>query len=344
MHEKLLKVRNLHISFQTYDGEINALRGVDFSLEKGDTLAIVGESGSGKSVTAKAIMGLLSKQNSLLKSGEIVYEQKDLTKCAEKEMQRIRGSEISMVFQDPMTSLNPTMTIGKQIMEGLREHQSLTKKEAFEKATQLLTLVGIPNAEERMKAFPHQFSGGMRQRVVIAMALACKPKILIADEPTTALDVTIQAQILDLMKELQQKTSMAIIIITHDLGVVANIAKQVAVMYAGKIVEMGSVDEIFYQPKHPYTWGLLTSMPKLHLDRSVPLIPIPGTPPDLGHLPEGCSFAARCPYVMKVCHTFDPDSTHVSDTHVVSCWLQDARSPEVKPPIGIGEEDDENQR
>jgi oligopeptide transport system ATP-binding protein len=344
MPDKILTVNNLQIAFQTYDGEINALRGVSFALEKGDTLAIVGESGSGKSVTAKGIMRLLSKQNSFIKDGEIVYENKNLMKFSEKEMQKVRGSEISMIFQDPMTSLNPTMTIGKQIMEGLRKHQSLTKKEVFKKATQLLKLAGIPNAEERMTAYPHQFSGGMRQRVVIAMALACNPKVLIADEPTTALDVTIQAQILDLMKEIQEKTDMAIMIITHDLGVVANIAKNVAVMYAGKIVEMGSVDEIFYNPKHPYTWGLLTSMPKLHVDRSLPLIPISGSPPDLGKLPKGCSFAARCPHVMKVCHHFDPNTTQISDTHVVSCWLQDERAPEVKPPVGVGKEDDEYQR
>jgi oligopeptide transport system ATP-binding protein len=334
MGVKILKVSNLNLSFQTYEGEINALRGVSFALEKGETLAIVGESGSGKSVTAKEIMRLLPKQNTRVKGGEILYEGKDLLKYSNKQMQRIRGSEISMIFQDPMTSLNPTMTVGKQIMEGLRAHERLTKKEELQKAIDLLKLAGIPNAEERMKAYPYQFSGGMRQRVVIAMALACNPKILIADEPTTALDVTIQMQILELMKELQKKTGMGILMITHDLGVVANIANHVAVMYAGKIVETGTVDEIFYQPKHPYTWGLLTSMPKLHLDRSLPLIPIAGTPPDLGHLPKGCSFAARCPHVMKVCHSFDPSPSQVSDSHSVLCWLEDARAPKVKPPVG----------
>jgi oligopeptide transport system ATP-binding protein len=338
MWEKILTVNNLNLSFHTYDGEINALRGVNFALEKRDTLAIVGESGSGKSVTAKEIMSLLPKQNTRVNGGEILYEGKDLLKYSNKEMQRIRGSEISMIFQDPMTSLNPTMTVGKQIMEGLKQHERLTKKEALKKAIHLLTLAGIPNAEERIKAYPHQFSGGMRQRVVIAMALACNPKILIADEPTTALDVTIQMQILELMKELQEKTGMGILLITHDLGVVANIAKHVAVMYAGKIVETGTVDEIFYHPKHPYTWGLLSSMPKLHLDRSLPLIPISGMPPDLGHLPMGCSFAARCPHVMKVCHRFDPIPSKVSDTHSVLCWLEDTRAPKVKPPVG-GEDD-----
>lgn len=342
--DKILAVDQLHVSFRTHDGEVMAVRGVGFELNKGETLAIVGESGSGKSVTAKSLMRLLPKQNSIIKEGQILYEGKDLLKYSQKEMQKIRGSEISMVFQDPMTSLNPTMPIGKQIMEGLKKHQKLGKKEASRKATELLELVGIPSATERMKDYPHQFSGGMRQRVVIAIALACNPKVLIADEPTTALDVTIQAQILDLMKDLQKKTGTAILIITHDLGVVANIAQRVAVMYAGEIIETGTVDEIFFEPKHPYTWGLLLSMPKLHSDRSVPLIPIPGTPPDLGHLPEGCPFAARCPHVMEVCHHFLPTKTKVSETHTVSCWLEDERAPQVERPHGVGGSIDERQR
>ncbi|ASN06678.1 ABC transporter ATP-binding protein [Virgibacillus necropolis] len=336
MTDKVLDVDNLHVSFRTHDGEVKATRGVSFELEKGETLAIVGESGSGKSVTAKSLMRVLPKQNSMIKDGQILYEGKDLLKYSEKEMEKIRGSEISMVFQDPMTSLNPTMPIGKQIMEGLKKHQELSKKEASKKAKELLELVGIPNAKERMKEYPHQFSGGMRQRVVIAIALACNPKVLIADEPTTALDVTIQAQILDLMRDLQKKTGTAIIIITHDLGVVANMAQRVAVMYAGEIIETGTVDEIFFEPKHPYTWGLLLSMPKLHANRSVPLIPISGTPPDLAHLPEGCPFAARCPHVMDVCHSFLPDKTSVSQTHTVSCWLEDERAPRVKRPDEVG--------
>jgi oligopeptide transport system ATP-binding protein len=344
MTEKILSVDNLHVSFRTYDGEITVVRGVSFALEKGETLAIVGESGSGKSVTAKSLMRLLPKQNSMIKNGEILYEGQDLLKYSNKEMQKVRGPEISMVFQDPMTSLNPTMTIGKQVMEGLRKHQEIGKKEAFKQATELLELVGIPSAVERMKDYPHQFSGGMRQRVVIAMALACNPKILIADEPTTALDVTIQAQILDLMRDLQEKTCTAIILITHDLGVVANMAQRVAVMYAGEIIETGTVDEIFDQPQHPYTWGLLSSMPKLHADRSLPLVPIPGTPPDLAHLSKGCPFAARCPYAMTVCHHFEPDHTRVSDTHSVSCWLQDERSPKVNRPDEVGGSKDERQR
>jgi oligopeptide transport system ATP-binding protein len=336
MAEKILTVDNLHVSFRTYGGEITAVRGVSFDLEKGETLAIVGESGSGKSVTAKSLMRILPKQNSMIKKGEVLYEGTDLLKYSHQKMQKIRGAEISMVFQDPMTSLNPTMTIGKQVMEGLRKHQELSRKEASKKAAELLDLVGIPNSEERLSDYPHQFSGGMRQRVVIAMALACNPKILIADEPTTALDVTIQAQILDLMKDLQKKTGTAILLITHDLGVVANMAQRVAVMYAGEIIEMGTVDEIFYQPKHPYTWGLLSSMPKLHADRSLPLVPIQGTPPDLAHLTEGCPFAARCPYVMKVCHNHMPSHVHISEKHTVSCWLEDERAPKVKRPEEVG--------
>ncbi|MBP3039864.1 ABC transporter ATP-binding protein [Bacillaceae bacterium Marseille-Q3522] len=330
MAEKILTVHDLDVSFRTYGGETNVLRGVNFYVKEGETLAIVGESGSGKSVTAKTIMKLLPKQNSVMNRGAIIFEGKNLLKFSERGMRKIRGSEISMVFQDPMTSLNPTMTIGKQIMEGLREHESLTKKEAYDKAVLLLEMVGIPNSKERMKEYPHQFSGGMRQRVVVAIAVACHPKILIADEPTTALDVTIQAQILDLMKNLQKSLNTAIIIITHDLGVVANMAQRVAVMYAGEIVEIGTVHEIFYKPKHPYTWGLLASMPKLNGNRNQRLVPITGSPPDLSQRIEGCSFAKRCPYAMKVCHRYSPDSTVISDLHSASCWLLDERAPKVQ--------------
>lgn len=326
----ILSVSDLNVSFHTYAGELNALRGVSFSLNKGETLAIVGESGSGKSVTAKSIMKLLPRQNSTINKGEVNYKGKNLLSISKNEMRRIRGSEISMVFQDPMTSLNPTMSIGKQIMEGLREHQRMTKKEARARAKELLDLVGIPNGEERLKEYPHQFSGGMRQRVVIAMALACNPKILIADEPTTALDVTIQAQILDLMKNLQEKLDTSIILITHDLGVVANMADRVAVMYAGEIIEMGTVDEIFYEPKHPYTWGLLSSMPKLNADRSERLVPIAGSPPDVSQLKGGCPFVTRCPNAMKVCHDYNPIKTEISESHTASCWLLDHRARKVK--------------
>ena len=327
MKKTILSVGNMHVSFKTQTGKITAVRGVSFDLNKGETLAIVGESGSGKSVTAKSIMRLLPKHNTEITEGDIVYEDRSLLNVPIKQMQDIRGSEISMVFQDPMTSLNPTMKIGKQIMEGLQKHQKLSKTQARERALEMLKLVGIPGAESRLDNYPHQFSGGMRQRVVIAMALACNPKILIADEPTTALDVTIQAQILDLMKNLQQKMDTSIILITHDLGVVANMADRVAVMYAGKIVEQGTLDEIFYNPQHPYTLGLLKSMPKLNEDRSVPLLPILGSPPDLATLGEGCAFAARCPHTMKVCHNFTPQDTVVEENHTVACWLQDTRTP-----------------
>ncbi|WP_400162769.1 ABC transporter ATP-binding protein [Brevibacillus sp. TJ4] len=335
--EKVLSVNGLSVSFRTYAGEFNALRGVSFDVAKGETLAIVGESGSGKSVTAKAIMKLLPKQNSKINAGEIMYKGRNLVSLGTREMRKLRGSEISMVFQDPMTSLNPTMTIEKQISEGLREQQGISKKEARAVALEMLKLVGIPNPEDRLKHYPHQFSGGMRQRVVIAMALASKPNIIIADEPTTALDVTIQAQILELMKDLQQKMKTSIILITHDLGVVANMADRVAVMYAGEIIEVGTVDEIFYQPKHPYTWGLLSSMPKLHVDRNEKLHPIAGSPPDVSQLQAGCAFAARCPYAMKICHTHNPEMAPLSQTHAASCWLLHQQAPKVVPPVGEGE-------
>jgi oligopeptide transport system ATP-binding protein len=327
MKRNILKVDNLHVSFKTQTGKITAVRGVNFELNKGETLAIVGESGSGKSVTAKSIMRLLPKNNTEITKGDILYEDRSLLNISLKDMTEIRGSEISMVFQDPMTSLNPTMKVGKQIMEGLQKHQNLSKAQARARALEMLKLVGIPSAEARLEDYPHHFSGGMRQRVVIAMALACNPKVLIADEPTTALDVTIQAQILDLMKNLQKKMDTAIILITHDLGVVANMADRVAVMYAGKIVEQGTLDEIFYNPQHPYTLGLLQSMPKLNEDRSIPLLPIPGSPPELSTLGEGCAFAARCPHTMKVCHHFTPQDTVIETQHTVACWLQDSRTP-----------------
>ncbi|MCF6409203.1 ABC transporter ATP-binding protein [Pseudalkalibacillus salsuginis] len=330
--EHILEVKNLHVSFDTFAGEVQAVRGVDIKLNKGETLAIVGESGSGKSVTSKSIMRLIPNPPGRITEGQILFQGKDLAKYSERQMQQVRGSEISMIFQDPMTSLNPTMTVGKQIMEGLRIHQKMSKSQATARAIELLKLVGIPNAEARLKQYPHQFSGGMRQRVVIAIALACNPKILIADEPTTALDVTIQAQILELMKDLQDKTGTAIILITHDLGVVANAAQRVAVMYGGQIVETGTVDEIFYKPKHPYTWGLLASMPKLGAS-DTDLIAIPGSPPDLSDPPKGCPFAARCPHAMKVCVDHMPDHTEVSGSHKAACWLLDERAPKVEKPV-----------
>ncbi|WP_020059821.1 ABC transporter ATP-binding protein [Bacillus sp. 123MFChir2] len=327
----LLEVKDLQVSFDTHVGEVQAVRGVTFDLKKGETLAIVGESGSGKSVTSKALMDLIPKPPGRIKDGEIIFDGRDLTKLSEKEMQQIRGKEIAMIFQDPMTSLNPTMTIGNQIMEGLIKHQGMNKADARKVALELIDLVGIPNPEARLKQYPHQFSGGMRQRVVIAMALACNPKLLIADEPTTALDVTIQAQILELMKDIQQKTEAAIIFITHDLGVVANVADRVAVMYAGKVVEIGTVDEIFYNPKHPYTWGLLASMPSLEGEEEE-LYAIPGTPPDLLNPPKGDAFAARNPQALKIDFEMEPPFFKVSDTHYAATWLLHEQAPKVEPP------------
>ncbi|MGN1401512.1 MAG: ABC transporter ATP-binding protein [Bacillus sp. (in: firmicutes)] len=324
----------MNISFHTFSGEVQAIRGVSFDLKKGETLAIVGESGSGKSVTTKAIMRLLPKGNSEIKSGEILFGGKDLAKLSEREMQKIRGKEISMIFQDPMTSLNPTMKVGKQIMEPIRKHQKLSKTEAKKRAIDLLKLVGIPMPESRFEQYPHQFSGGMRQRVVIAIALACNPHILIADEPTTALDVTIQAQILELMKNLQKKVETSIIFITHDLGVVANVADRVAVMYAGKIVEIGTVDEIFYNPQHPYTWGLISSMPDLD-SRGKELYAIPGTPPNLLNPPVGDAFAPRNEYAMQIDLEEQPPMYKISDTHYAATWLLHPDAPKVEPPEAV---------
>lgn len=332
--EKILEVKDLHISFETFSGEVQAIRGVDFDLYKGETLAIVGESGSGKSVTTKAIMRLLPESNSKIKSGQILFEDKDLTKLSDKSMQKIRGKDISMIFQDPMTSLNPTMKVGKQIMEPIIKHQKLSKREAKERALDILKLVGIPKPEVRINQYPHQFSGGMRQRVVIAIALACNPKVLIADEPTTALDVTIQAQILELMKELQKKIDTSIVFITHDLGVVANVADRVAVMYGGKIVEIGTVDEVFNNPQHPYTWGLISSMPTLDT-ADEELYAIPGTPPDLMNPPEGDAFAPRNEFAMKIDLIEHPPFFKVSDTHYAATWLLHPDAPKVTPPPAV---------
>lgn len=331
MGERILEVKNLEINFHTYAGDVKAIRDVSFHLDKGETLAIVGESGSGKSVTTKSLMGLLAN-NAQVMGGSIMFHGQDLLKKTEKEMQDIRGKDIAMIFQDPMTSLDPTMKIGRQIAEPLMKHKKVEKKKAMAQALEILKLVGITNAEERINDYPHQFSGGQRQRIVIAIALVCYPEILIADEPTTALDVTIQAQILDLMKELQQKIETSIIFITHDLGVVAGMADRVAVMYAGQIIEYGTVDEIFYNPKHPYTWGLLNSMPTLE---SKHLEAIPGTPPDLLDPPKGDPFAARNPYAMKIDIQQQPPFFKVSDTHYAATWLLHPDAPKITPPAEI---------
>ncbi|WHY88291.1 ABC transporter ATP-binding protein [Neobacillus novalis] len=323
--EKVLQVKDLHVSFSTYGGEVKAVRGVSFDLHKGETLAIVGESGCGKSVTSQSIMRLIPEPPGKIRGGEIIFKNMDLIKLKEPELRKIRGANISMIFQDPMTALNPTITIGEQIMEGIIQHEKLTRAQAKRVAVEMLTLVGIPNPEIRLKQYPHQFSGGMRQRIVIAMALVCRPDVLIADEPTTALDVTIQAQILELFRDIQKKTGVSIILITHDLGVVAQVADRIAVMYAGRIVELGTRREIFYKPQHPYTKGLLQSVPRLDAEKGE-LVPIPGTPPDLFSPPVGCAFAARCPYAMEVCDRVYPFKTHLSEQHQVDCWLQDERA------------------
>ncbi|MER2006187.1 MULTISPECIES: ABC transporter ATP-binding protein [unclassified Psychrobacillus] len=323
--EKILQVNNLQVSFKTYGGEVEAVRGVNFDLYKGETLAIVGESGCGKSVTSNAIMGLIPEPAGKIKNGSILFKNKELTKLSKSELRKIQGIDVSMIFQDPMTALNPTLTIGEQLTEGLRTHKKVGKQEARLKAIEMLNLVGIPNPSERLKQYPHQFSGGMRQRIVIAIALICDPELLIADEPTTALDVTIQAQILELFEEIQRKTDISIILITHDLGVVAKIADRIAVMYAGKIVEIGDKREIFYTPQHPYTQGLLNSVPRLDL-MDEELQPIDGTPPDLFSPPTGCPFTARCKFAMEVCDHVYPFTSKLSDAHKVDCWLQDDRA------------------
>ena len=332
MSETILSIENLRIHFETFAGEVQAIRGVNLKLQKGETLALVGESGSGKSVTAKSVMKLLSN-NAIVKEGTITFKGENILEKSERDMQSIRGKEIAMVFQDPMTSLDPTMKIGKQITEVIIKHEKASKEEADKRAEELLELVGIPNAKERMKQYPHQFSGGQRQRIVIAIALACNPDVLIADEPTTALDVTIQAQILELLKELQQQFQMAIIFITHDLGVVANVADRVAVMYAGKVVEVGTAEEVFYNPQHPYTWGLLRSMPTLHTGDT--LYAIPGSPPDLLDPPVGDAFALRSDVALEIDRVKEPPMFEVSPTHFAATWLLDPRAPKVPVPEEI---------
>ncbi len=327
---ELLKVENLKVSFHTYAGEVQAVRGVSFEVNKGEVLAIVGESGCGKSVTSKSILGLLPKNNSeVKKDSKIIFDGHDILKYSNRELEAFRGREAGIIFQDPMTSLNPTMKVGAQIVESLLKHTDIPKADAVESARQLLRSVGIPNVEERINQYPHQFSGGMRQRVMIAIALACNPKLLIADEPTTALDVTIQAQILDLLKEIQKKSGTSIILITHDLGVVADIAHKVAVMYAGEIVEKGTVEEIYFNPTHPYTVALLNAVPGLDIDNKAPLVSIPGTPPDLVKPPTGCGFSSRCKYAMNICKRMAPEQTQITETHFCRCWLLHEKSPKV---------------
>ena len=319
----LLEVDDLKMYFHTRDGVVRAVDGVSYTLDPGETLGVVGESGSGKSVTVMTIMGLIAMPPGKIEGGDVRYRGKSLLKMTPKEMQEIRGNDIAMVFQDPMSSLNPVYKIGRQVGEGLRIHRGYSKKEAEARAVELLDMVGIPNPEQRVKDYPHQFSGGMRQRVMIAMALACDPDILIADEPTTALDVTIQAQIIELMKEMQQKNGNAIIMITHDLGVVADMADKIMVMYAGRPVEFGTADEIFYEPLHPYTWGLHNSIPEQTIDEKRPLTPIKGNPPSLVNLPAGCSFAPRCPFAKAICQKERPPKYEASTGHYAFCHFAD---------------------
>ena len=320
MSEKLLEIKDERLSFFTPAGEVKALNGVSFSMVEGEVLGIVGESGSGKSVTAYSIMGLTAYPGKLV-GGTVHFNGHEIEKMTEKEFRKIRGNEVSIIFQDPMTSLNPVYTIGNQIVEVILLHTNKTKKEAYERAKELLELVGINEPTKRLKQYPHELSGGMRQRVMIAIALACEPKLLIADEPTTALDVTIQAQILELMQELRKKLGMSIIMITHDLGVVASMCEKIAVMYAGHIVEYGTADEIFYNPSHEYTKGLIKSIPKLNAEKIERLVPIEGQPVDLLNPPAGCPFAPRCSECMKICLNKMPPKTELSDTHYSYCWL-----------------------
>ena len=321
MSEKILEIKDERLSFFTPAGEVKALNGVSFSMNQGDVLGIVGESGSGKSVTAYSIMGLTAYPGRLV-GGTVWFNGHQIDKMTEKEFRKIRGNEVSIIFQDPMTSLNPVYTIGNQIVEVILLHTKKTKQEAWARARELLELVGINEPDRRLKQYPHELSGGMRQRVMIAIALACEPKLLITDEPTTALDVTIQAQILELMNDLRRKLGMSIIMITHDLGVVAQMCEKIAVMYAGHIVEYGTTDEIFYNPQHEYTKGLINSIPKLNAEEKERLVPIEGQPVDLLNPPAGCPFAPRCKSCMKVCLNKMPPRTELSDTHYTYCWLR----------------------
>ncbi len=329
----LLEVTDLRTQFFTQDGVVKAVNGVSFMLGEGEALGLVGESGCGKSVSALSLMRLIPQPPGRIVSGQVIFDGRDLLKLKEDDMRKVRGNDIAMIFQDPMTSLNPVLTIGRQISEALELHKGMDRSAARKRTIELLELVGIPAARNRVDDYPHQFSGGMRQRVMIAMALSCEPKLLLADEPTTALDVTIQAQILDLIARLRRELGMAIIMITHDLGVVAGIADRINVMYAGYIVETGTADEIFHNPRHPYTLGLLKSIPRLDEPRKEKLVPIEGLPPDLVDAPPGCPFQPRCPYAIERCVPENPSLEPVVPGHRIACWVDvtGGREPHAEP-------------
>lgn len=319
MKKRILEVNKLRTSFQTSKGQVEAIRGIDLHVDEGEILGIVGESGSGKSVTMKSVMGLLPTYAKIESEG-IIYKDKDLAKLSEKELQKLRGKEMAMIFQDPMTAMNPLRKVGYHLVQVIQRYKNCSKAEAEKIGIEMLAQVGIPTPEARMKQYPHEFSGGMRQRVLIAMALSCEPSLLIADEPTTALDVTIQAQILELLKKLHDERNMSIVIISHDMGVMANMCNRIAVMYGGIIVEEGTVDEIFYTPKHPYTKALLKSIPHPEHPRGEKLVGIDGAPPSLYHLPKGCPFAERCEFASEKCNEMMPEFKQYSETHKVKCF------------------------
>lgn len=334
--EKLMQVKDLTTSFMTGAGEVQAVRGVSFDIYKGESLGIVGESGSGKSVTSLSMLKLIANTG-VIKSGQAIMNDVDLIQLNKKAIRDIRGNKIAMIFQDPMSSLNPLITVGKQVQEMLWAHKTnMSNKEMKDEVISLFDLVRIPEPEKRLKSYPHEFSGGMRQRVMIAMALACKPQLLIADEPTTALDVSIQDQILKLMRDIQKEMGMSILFITHDLGVIAELCSRVIVMYGGKIMEEAPIDDIFDNPMHPYTQGLIASIPKLNQDRNKQLLPIPGSPPDMLHPPSGCPFAPRCEYARRVCHEQMPPYFQIDDKHKSMCWLLHPEAPVSENPLKQG--------
>lgn len=332
----LVEIRNLAVSYYTYAGEVQAVRGISFDISEGKTVALVGESGCGKSVTAKTLLGLVQKPGKVKEGSSILFKEKEILNNTKKEWNALRGKECSMIFQDALVALNPTKAIGKQIIENLKNHnREMDRKEMWESAVKMLEKVGIPDVEMCMRKYPHELSGGMRQRVMIAMAMITKPNLLIADEPTTALDVTIQAQILELMKELQKETGMAILMITHDMGVVADIADEIVVMYAGKIVEKAPCRELFYHPQHPYTWALLNSVPRIDYEEDRALAAIEGNIPDMTNPPKGCGFCARCPYAMEICEEYEPETVMIPGEHHVSCWLMHPKADRTGLPYEI---------